>query len=96
MTRVKETKVAGHPIEPTRLGRASRRIRLQTIVWLRWLAVAGQTATILFVAFGLNFPLPLLACGLLVSTPTTTAQQPNPDGTVSIDTYWLRSSGAKE
>lgn len=48
MTKVKETKVAGHPIETTRLGRASRRIRLQTIVWLRWLAVAGQTATILF------------------------------------------------
>ena len=38
----------------------------------------------------------LLACGLLVSTSTTAAQQPNPDGTVSIDTYWLRSSGAKE
>ena len=67
MTRVKETKVAGHPIETTRLGRASRRIRLQTIVWLRWLAVAGQTATILLVAFGLNFPLPLLACGLLIA-----------------------------
>lgn len=54
--RVKETKMAGHSIETTRLGRASRRIRLQTIVWLRWLAVAGQTATILLVAFGLNFP----------------------------------------
>lgn len=59
--------MAGHSIETTRLGRASRRIRLQTIVWLRWLAVAGQTATILLVAFGLNFPLPLLACGLLIA-----------------------------
>ena len=67
MTKVKETKVAGHPIETTRLGRASRRLRLQTIVWLRWLAVAGQTATILFVALGLNFPLPLLACSLLIA-----------------------------
>ncbi len=67
MKRVKEKTVASHPIETTRLGRASRRIRLQTIIWLRWLAVAGQTATILFVAFGLNFPLPLLACGLLIA-----------------------------
>ena len=67
MNRAKEMKVAGHSIETTRLGRASRRIRLQTIVWLRWLAVAGQTATILLVAFGLNFPLPLLACGLLIA-----------------------------
>lgn len=52
--------------ENTRLGRASRHIRLQTIVWLRWLAVAGQTATILLVAFGLNFPLPLLTCAVLI------------------------------
>ncbi|EHJ96679.1 two component sensor kinase [Agrobacterium tumefaciens 5A] len=66
MKSTKEMKVAGHPIETTRLGRASRRIRLQTIVWLRWLAVAGQSATILLVAFGLNFPLPLLACSLLI------------------------------
>ncbi len=66
MKSAKEMKVAGHPIETTRLGRASRRIRLQTIVWLRWLAVAGQSATILLVAFGLNFPLPLLACSLLI------------------------------
>lgn len=41
--------------------------------------------------------LPILAaCGLLISSPATSAQQPNPDGTVSINTYWLRSSGAKE
>jgi two-component system sensor histidine kinase RegB len=58
--------MAAQPEENTRLGRASRHIRLQTIVWLRWLAVAGQTATILLVGFGLNFPLPLLTCAVLI------------------------------
>ncbi|MGV1873764.1 ActS/PrrB/RegB family redox-sensitive histidine kinase [Agrobacterium rosae] len=58
--------MAVQPEENTRLGRASRHIRLQTIVWLRWLAVVGQSATILIVAFGLNFPLPLLTCAVLI------------------------------
>lgn len=58
--------MAAQPEENTRLGRASRHIRLQTIVWLRWLAVVGQSATILIVAFGLNFPLPLLTCAVLI------------------------------
>ncbi len=58
--------MAPQPEESTRFGRASRHIRLQTIVWLRWLAVVGQTATILIVAFGLNFPLPLLTCAVLI------------------------------
>lgn len=38
----------------------------------------------------------LLAAGLLVIPVKAVAQRPNADGTVSIDTYWLRSSGAKE
>ncbi|MGV1753618.1 ActS/PrrB/RegB family redox-sensitive histidine kinase [Agrobacterium sp. CG674] len=58
--------MAAQAEENTRLGRASRHIRLQTIVWLRWLAVVGQSATILIVAFGLNFPLPLLTCAVLI------------------------------
>lgn len=58
--------MAAQPEENTRLGRASRHIRLQTIVWLRWVAVVGQTATIVLVAFGLNFPLPLLTCSILI------------------------------
>ena len=47
-------------------GPSSRRLRLQTLVRLRWLAVAGQGATVLIVAFGLNFPLPLLTCAVLI------------------------------
>ncbi|HMN87422.1 MAG TPA: sensor histidine kinase, partial [Bauldia sp.] len=41
---------------------AGRSLRLDTLVRLRWLAVAGQTATVLFVHFYLGFPLPLTLC----------------------------------
>jgi two-component system, sensor histidine kinase RegB len=34
---------------------ASGRVRLRTLILLRWLAVFGQTATVLFVQFGLGF-----------------------------------------
>lgn len=37
-----------------------RSIRLTTLVRLRWLAVGGQLATVLFVALGLGFALPLM------------------------------------
>lgn len=43
-----------------------RPLRLQTLVGLRWLAVGGQTIGVLFVAFGLGFPLPLLECAILI------------------------------
>ncbi|MDI6836366.1 MAG: ActS/PrrB/RegB family redox-sensitive histidine kinase [Rhizobiaceae bacterium] len=45
---------------------SSRRLRLQTLVRLRWVAVLGQTVTVLIVAFWLQFPLPVLACVLLI------------------------------
>lgn len=37
-------------------------VRLQTLVMLRWLAVAGQMVAVLFVNFGLEFALPLGPC----------------------------------
>ncbi|MDF1627624.1 MAG: ActS/PrrB/RegB family redox-sensitive histidine kinase [Parvibaculaceae bacterium] len=37
-------------------------VRLQTLVMLRWLAVAGQMAAVLIVNFGLEFTLPLGPC----------------------------------
>lgn len=43
-----------------------RPMRLQTLVVLRWLAVAGQTIGVLFVTWGLGFPLPLLPCLILI------------------------------
>ncbi len=45
----------------------SRRLRLQTLVRLRWLAVGGQTVTVMIVAFWLKFPMPLLPCGVLIA-----------------------------
>ncbi|HEV7435832.1 MAG TPA: ActS/PrrB/RegB family redox-sensitive histidine kinase [Pseudorhizobium sp.] len=48
-------------------GSSSRRFRLQTLVRLRWLAVAGQTVTVLAVSFVLDFPLPLTQAGVLIA-----------------------------
>ncbi|MEX6506341.1 ActS/PrrB/RegB family redox-sensitive histidine kinase [Jiella sp. M17.18] len=42
--------------------RDSQRLRLATLVRLRWLSVAGQTAACVFVAWGLWWPFPIWAC----------------------------------
>jgi len=42
-------------------------MRLATLVGLRWLAVVGQTAGVLFVAWGLGYPLPLVECLSLIA-----------------------------
>lgn len=44
------------------LGRASRHLRLDTLVRLRWLAIAGQSLAVAGVHFGLGFPLPFGWC----------------------------------
>jgi two-component system sensor histidine kinase RegB len=44
-----------------------RPLRLGTLVGLRWLAVGGQAAGVLFVDFGLGYPLPLIECLALVT-----------------------------
>src|SRR5579862_2902793 len=44
------------------LAAASGRVRLRTLCNLRWLAIAGQSATLFIVYFGLNYRLPFLAC----------------------------------
>ncbi len=43
------------------------RTRLRTFIALRWLAVAGQTAAVLFVALGLQFELPLGLCLAIIA-----------------------------
>lgn len=54
---------AGLPAtDPLSGGGGLGRLRLQTIVRLRWLAVAGQTAAVLIVYLWLQFPLPLGFC----------------------------------
>ena len=49
------------------LGRRARRLRVETLVRLRWLAVAGQTAAILVTSYGLGFPLPVTYCTLIIA-----------------------------
>ncbi|MDP2125109.1 MAG: ActS/PrrB/RegB family redox-sensitive histidine kinase, partial [Parvibaculum sp.] len=48
-------------IGPT-AGDASGRVRLQTLVILRWLAIAGQLTAVLFANLVMDFPLPLGLC----------------------------------
>jgi two-component system, sensor histidine kinase RegB len=47
-------------VRPKRLPRQRGRIRLRTIVFIRWIAVAGQLSTLLVVHFGMGYALPLL------------------------------------
>ncbi len=49
------------------LGRNARRLRVDTLVRLRWLAVAGQLCALLLVRFGLGFPLPMALCLLAIA-----------------------------
>src|SRR5690606_41284575 len=58
-------------------------LRIDTLVRLRWLAVAGQTATLIGVHFGLGFELPLWpALGMVFLTAFTNivlrARKPRP------------------
>jgi two-component system sensor histidine kinase RegB len=43
-------------------------LRLRTLVWLRWLAVLGQTGAVLSVDLVLGFALPLSACLAVIAT----------------------------
>lgn len=49
------------------LGSPHRRLKLDTLVRLRWLAIAGQTAALIVVHFYLAYPLPLSYCAALVA-----------------------------
>ena len=49
------------------LGRSSRRLRVDTLVKLRWLALLGQAIALLVTRFGLRFSLPLGACFLVIA-----------------------------
>jgi two-component system sensor histidine kinase RegB len=46
---------------------SSRSVRLETLVRLRWLAVAGQTVAVVFVELFLHFPLPIAWCIALIA-----------------------------
>ncbi len=44
----------------------SRRLRLNTLIRLRWLAVIGQSAAVVVVAYVIGFPMPELECAALI------------------------------
>ena len=46
---------------------ARRGLRLRTLVLLRWAAIAGQLAAVLWVAYGLHFRLPVAWCLLVIA-----------------------------
>lgn len=57
-------------LAPEGLGTAQSalgRTRLRTFITLRWLAVAGQSAAVLLVYFGLGFQLPLALCLAIIA-----------------------------
>ncbi|KQU87534.1 ATPase [Mesorhizobium sp. Root102] len=45
----------------------SQRLRLNTLIRLRWLAIVGQSLTVLVVAYGLKFPFPVSLCFALIA-----------------------------
>lgn len=49
------------------LGRRARRLRVDTIVRLRWLAIAGQSAAVVATHYLLGFPLPFGVCFLAIA-----------------------------
>ncbi|SCY48993.1 ActS/PrrB/RegB family redox-sensitive histidine kinase [Microvirga guangxiensis] len=49
-----------------------RQLRLDTLVRLRWLAIAGQSAAVAGVRFGLGFPLPFELCFLVIAVSVWT------------------------
>jgi len=60
----KDLQISGN--NPALSGNESR-LRLQTIVRLRWFAVLGQLATVCLVYFGLRFDLPIGICLLVIA-----------------------------
>ena len=54
----KKTNSAQRGAAPARIGR----LRVGTLILLRWIAASGQAVTVLVVQYGLGFDLPLVAC----------------------------------
>ena len=45
----------------------SNRLRLTTLIRLRWLAIIGQSVVVIVVAYWLDFPLPVSLCFALIA-----------------------------
>jgi len=58
-----QVETEGKPLENfDRFGFIAGRVRLRTLVMIRWLALAGQAVTVLVVYYGFNIPLPIEYC----------------------------------
>lgn len=55
------------PVLPMTSDENTSRLRLRTIVRLRWIAVAGQAVTVAAVYYGFDFELPIGLCALVIS-----------------------------
>lgn len=55
------------PVPPTASDENATQLRLRTVVRLRWIAVAGQAATVGIVYFILGFDLPIGACAFFIA-----------------------------
>jgi two-component system sensor histidine kinase RegB len=55
--------MAKKPSQPTH---PLRTVRADTLIRLRWFAIAGQTAAVLFVRYGLDYDLPLAAAATVI------------------------------
>jgi len=55
--------VATHMPDPMQ----ARLLRLNTLIRLRWMAIVGQSAAVIFVAYSLKFPLPVSPCFVLIA-----------------------------
>ena len=53
-------------LNPPDLGQ-SHRLRLNTLVRLRWMAIVGQSVSVVIVAYGFEFPLPVGLCFALIA-----------------------------
>jgi two-component system, sensor histidine kinase RegB len=58
-------------LEPVDSALSAGRMRLRTLTAIRWVALAGQTATVLVVHFGLGFDLPLLPVLVVIAASAT-------------------------
>lgn len=47
-------------------GQRARRLRVDTLIWLRWLAIVGQSTAVLIAHFALGLQFPIIACFLCV------------------------------
>lgn len=60
------TSHAGSPWPSFGMGREKEYLRVRTLVMLRWLAIAGQTAMVLFVALALKFEVRIWWCTAII------------------------------